>query len=215
MTDPAPMRRSGGRDARRAARLQTHLERTPFLTRTLPPFEVLSEEGLSLLEHNADTILEEVGVIFRGDSEALQTLRDGGADIDGELVRFPRGMCRQIVQASAPRQFTQYARNHANDVEIGGMHTVFAPNYGSPFVRDLDRGRRYGTIEDFRNLVKLTYMSPHLHHSGGTVCEPVDVPVNKRHLDMIYSHMRFSDKPFMGSVTAPERARDTVEMARL
>ena len=124
-------------------------------------------------------------------------------------------MCRQIVQATAPRQFTQYARNEANNVEIGGMHTVFAPNYGSPFVRDLDRGRRYGTIEDFRNFVKLAYMSPHLHHSGGTVCEPVDVPVNKRHLDMVYSHIRYSDKPFMGSVTAPERARDTVEMARL
>jgi len=41
------------------------------------------------------------------------------------------------------------------------------------------------------------------------------VPVNKRHLDMVYSHIRYSDKPFMGSVTAPERARDTVEMARL
>ena len=95
-------------------------------------------------------------------------------------------MCRQIVQATAPRQFTQYARNPERNVEIGGMHTVFAPNYGSPFVRDLDRGRRYGTIEDFRNFVKLTYASPYLHHSGGTVCEPVDVPVNKRHLDMVY-----------------------------
>jgi trimethylamine--corrinoid protein Co-methyltransferase len=215
MTDGAHARRSGGREARRAARLHAHLERTPFLTRTLPPFEVMGDEGLSLIEHNADTILEEVGVVFRGDAEALRTLRDGGADVDGELVRFPRGMCRRIVQASAPRQFTQFARNHANDVEIGGPHTVFAPNYGSPFVRDLDRGRRYGTIEDFRNLVKLTYLSPHLHHSGGTVCEPVDIPVNKRHLDMVYAHMRYSDKPFMGSVTAPERARDTVEMARI
>ena len=96
-------------------------------------------------------------------------------------------MCRQIVQATAPRQFTQYARNPERNVEIGGMHTVFAPNYGSPFVRDLDNGRRYGTIEDFRNFVKLAYASPYLHHSGGTVCEPVDVPVNKRHLDMVYS----------------------------
>jgi trimethylamine---corrinoid protein Co-methyltransferase len=215
MSDPVPTRRSGGRDARRAARLHAQLERTPFLTRTLAPFEVLDEEGLSLIEHNADTILEEVGVVFRGDPEAVRLLHKAGADVDGELVRFPRGMCRTTVQATAPRQFTQYARNEANNVEIGGPHTVFAPNYGSPFVRDLDRGRRYGTIEDFRNLVKLTYLSPHLHHSGGTVCEPVDVPVNKRHLDMVYSHMRYSDKPFMGSVTAPERARDTVDMARI
>jgi trimethylamine--corrinoid protein Co-methyltransferase len=213
--DDTARRRSGGRAARQAMRLAAHAEHVPFLTRTLPPFEVLGEEGLSLIEQNADSILEQVGVEFRGDTEALRLLRDAGADIDGQRVRFPPGMCRQIVQAAAPRQFTQYARNPARNVEIGGMHTVFAPNYGSPFVRDLDNGRRYGTIEDFRNFVKLAYSSPYMHHSGGTVCEPVDVPVNKRHLDMVYSHIRYSDKPFMGSVTAPERARDTVEMARL
>jgi len=92
---------------------------------------------------------------------------------------------------------------------------VFAPVYGPPFVRDLDGERRYATIEDFRNFVKLAYMAPSLHHSGGTVCEPVDVPVNKRHFDMVYSHMKYSDKPFMGSVTAPERAEDTIEMCKI
>ena len=43
-----------------------------------------------------------------------------------------------------------------------------------------------------------------VHHSGGVVCEPVDVPVPVRHLDMIYTHLRYNDKPFMGAVTAPE-----------
>ena len=43
----------------------------------------------------------------------------------------------------------------------------------------------------------------------------MDLPVNKRHLDMVYSHLKLSDKPFMGSVTAPERAEDTVAMAKL
>ncbi len=214
-TDESPRQRTGGRAGRTAARLRSHVERVPFLTRTLKPFEVLDEEGLATIEWNADTILEQVGLEFRGDPDSLRLFREAGADVQGERVRFPRGMCRQIVQATAPRVFTQYARNEANSVQIGGTATVLAPNYGSPFVRDLDNGRRYGTIEDFRNFVKLAYMSPHLHHSGGTVCEPVDVPVNKRHLDMVYSHIRYSDKPFMGSVTAPERARDTVEMARI
>ena len=68
--------------------------------------------------------------------------------------------------------YTQHARNPANNVEIGANHTVFAPNYGSPFVHDLERGRRYATLEDFENFVKLTYLSTNLHHSGGTVCEP-------------------------------------------
>ena len=156
-----------------------------------------------------------MGLEFPGDPETLRLFRDAGADISGERVRFPRGMCRQIVQASAPREFVQHARNPERSVRIGGANTVFAPAYGSPFVRDLDGGRRYGTIEDFRNFVKLAYQSPYLHHSGGTVCEPVDLPVNKRHLDMIDAHIRYSDKPFMGSVTHPSRAQDTVEMARI
>ena len=78
---------------------------------------------------------------------------------------------------------------------------VFAPAYGSPFVMDLDKGRRYGTLEDFHNFIKLAQSSPALHHSGGTICEPIDVPVNKRHLDMVYSHIKYSDRAFMGSVT--------------
>jgi trimethylamine--corrinoid protein Co-methyltransferase len=70
-------------------------------------------------------------------------------------------------------------------------------------------------MDDFRNFVKLAYVSANIHHSGGTLCEPVDLPVTKRHLDMLYAHIRYSDKAFMGSVTAPERAQDSVDMAKL
>ncbi len=176
--------------------------------------ELVSEEGLELLEHNAETILAEVGIEVREYPSAVARFADAGADVDGTRVRFPRGLCRQLV-ATAPAVYTQHARNPANDVQIGGDATVFAPNYGSPFVHDLDAGRRYATLADFENFVKLAYLHPHLHHSGGTVCEPVDVPVSKRHLDMVYAHLRWSDKPFMGSVTAGERAADSVELARI
>ena len=208
-------RRSGGRAGRAAARAATRPTEPAYLTRLIRPYEIVSEEGLEIIEHNADTILEEVGIEFREYPRALDLLRAAGADVDGERVRFPRGLCRQIVTADAPATYTQHARNPDRSVQIGGDATVFAPNYGSPFAYDLDKGRRYATIEDFENLVKLAYLSPNLHHSGGTVCEPVDVPVNKRHLDMVYAHLRYSDKPFMGSVTAGERAADSVEMARI
>jgi trimethylamine---corrinoid protein Co-methyltransferase len=208
-------RRPSGRDAKRAARTARAATSVAYIARKIPEFEVLNSEGLELLEHNADTILEEIGIDVRDDPEALQLFRSAGADVDGERVRFPRGMCREIVQRSAPREFVQHARNPARNVVIGGKNTVFAPAYGSPFIRNLDEGRRYGTIEDFHNFVKLTYMANALHHSGGTICEPVDLPVNKRHFDMVYSHIKHSDKPFMGSVTAPERAQDTVEMSKI
>ena len=54
-----------------------------------------------------------------------------------------------------------------------------------------------------------------MHHSGGTVCEPVDIPVSKRHPDMVHAHLAYSDKPLIGSVTVPDRAADTVELARI
>ncbi|MDO9306476.1 MAG: trimethylamine methyltransferase family protein, partial [Mesorhizobium sp.] len=163
---------------------------------------------------NADTVLEETGIIFRDDPEALAMWKDAGADVKGDRVHFPKGLPRSLLK-TAPSVYTQHARTPERSVQIGGNATVFAPVYGPPFVRDLDGKRRYATIEDFRNFVKLAYMAPSIHHSGGTVCEPVDVPVNKRHLDMIYSHIKYSDKPFMGSVTAPERAEDTVAMAKI
>ncbi|MDH3581833.1 MAG: trimethylamine methyltransferase family protein, partial [Hyphomicrobiales bacterium] len=181
----------------------------------IPFYDLLDEETLVKIEEHADDILQEIGIEFRGDQEVLKLWSDAGADIDGERVRFPRGLPKSIIRASVRPTFTQHARNSGRSVEIGGDNLVFVPAYGPPFVRDLDGGRRYASLQDFENFVKLTYMSPSLHHSGGTVCEPVDIPVNKRHLDMVYAHMRYSDKPFMGSVTAPERAEDTVAMCRI
>jgi trimethylamine---corrinoid protein Co-methyltransferase len=214
-TQASRARRPSGRDAKRAARTARAATFIPYITRKIPCYEVLSEEGLVLLENNADTILEEVGIEFREDAEALALWKEAGADVQGERVRIPRGLARALIQRHAPREFVQYARNPARNVVIGGKNTVFAPAYGSPFVRNLDEGRRYARIEDFRNFVKLAYLSNSLHHSGGTICEPVDLPVNKRHFEMVYSHIKYSDKPFMGSVTHPERAQDSVEMAKI
>lgn len=213
---PTNARRArGGRAGRKAKEATEVTPIVPYITRNIPYYEVLDEDGLKIIEANAETILSEIGIEFRDDEEALQIWRDAGADVQGELVKFPKGLCRKLIQASAPREFTQHARNSERSVVIGGKNTVFVPAYGSPFVSDMDKGRRYATIEDFQNFVKLAYMSDSLHHSGGTICEPVDLPVNKRHFDMIYTHMKYSDKPFMGSVTAPERAQDSVDMCKI
>jgi len=206
--------RRRGRSARRAARSAAVVETAPYIMRKIPLTEILSEEGLQIIEANADTILEEIGIEFQGDAEALEIWKNAGADVQGSRVRLPRGLARELIK-TAPSVFTQHARNPARSVQIGGDATVIAPVYGPPFIHNLDEGRRYATLEDFHNFVKLAYTSPHLHHSGGTVCEPVDLPVNKRHYDMVYAHMSLSDKPFMGSVTHPDRAADTIEMCRI
>ena len=214
MAGSARRRRGGGGAARRAERSALRVEAARFIERNIPDFEILTEEALEIIEANAETVLAEIGVNFVENPAALALWREAGAEVEGERVRIPRGLARKLC-ASAPSRFTQHARNPARNVEIGGRNLVLAPVYGPPFVRDLEGGRRYATMEDFRNFVRLGYMSKWLHHSGGTLCEPTDVPVNKRHLDMLLAHMTLSDKPFMGSVTEPSRAADSVEMAKI
>ncbi len=189
--------------------------RFPFISRRLAPYSVLSEEGLSLIEENADRILAETGMEFREDPEILEIFRKAGCSVEGELVRFAPGFCRKLIQSTAPAQFIQHARNPANSVQIGGDATVLCPSWGPPFVHDLDRGRRYATFEDFQTLIKLHHSLPWLHHSGGVVCEPVDLPAPKRHLDMLLAHIRYSDRPFMGAFIGAERASHAIDMARI
>ena len=209
-TETRPRKRRGRKPENTAA-----VAGPAYIKRRIPCYTPFDEETLVALENAADDILAEIGIEFWDDEEALDLWRAAGATVDGVRVRFDRGLVRSIVQASAPNEFTQHARNAAHSVRIGGDNLVLVPAYGSPFVRDLDQGRRYATLEDFQNLVKLCQASPWLHHSGGVTCEPVDIPVNKRHLDMLLAHIRYSDRPFLGSITAPERAQDSIEMARI
>ncbi len=208
--------RRGRRETARVANAHMHV---PYITRKIRPYDLLDEESLTAIEAASERIMCEIGFEFRDDPETVRLFREAGADvtetsIDVWHLKFEPGMIRQIM-STAPSRFTQHARNPAKTVEIGGDATVLAPSYGSPFVMDLDKGRRYGTIEDFENFVKLAYSSPWLHHSGGTICEPTDLPVNKRHLDMVYAHLKYSDRAFLGSITAPERAEDSIDMARI
>jgi trimethylamine---corrinoid protein Co-methyltransferase len=206
--------RRGGGAARRAERTAFKVDMVRYIERNIPNFEILTPEAIEIIEANAETVLQEIGVRFPEQPEAQALWKAAGADVQGDRVRIPKGLARQLC-ATAPKSYVQHARNPERNVVVGGKSLVLAPVYGPPFVRDLEGGRRYATIADFKNFVKLGQMSKWLHHSGGTVCEPTDVPVNKRHLDMLHAHMTLSDKPFMGSVTAPERAADSVEMAKL
>jgi len=205
--------RRGGRAARRKERVGAPIVQKRYITRNIPLYELFDEAGLELIHDTSMEILEEVGIDFR-DEVALAHWKEAGADVKGERVHIPRGLTEEKL-ALIPEQYTQVARNPDRTVLIGGKHTVFAPTFGSPFVRDFDNNRRYATLEDLQNFIKLTYMTPELHHDGGIICEPVNVPVPKRHLDIIYSHMKYSDKPFMGVQSAPERAYDSCKMVEI
>jgi len=189
--------------ARKKRRAKRDTSRVPppqasaaYIERKIGTYNVLSEEGLCLIEENADRILQDTGMEFQDDPDILQIFKDAGCDVKGQ-------------------SFYQHARNPDNNVLIGSNATVLCPSWGPPFVHDLDNGRRYATFKDFETLVKLHQTIPWLHHSGGVVCEPVDLPANKRHLDMLHAHIQYSDRPFMGAFIGAERATHSIEMARI
>ena len=211
MTDQSVVARRREQRRERQAAAATQSITQPI--NRLPVYELVDEAALHQIHNASLTILEEIGIDFY-DEEALAILAAHGAVVKESTVFFDRKLIERTVR-SAPAQFTQLARNPERSVQIGGNHVTFAPVYGPPYVYDLARGRREATLTDFENFVKLTYLSPYLHHSGGTVVEPTDLPTHTRHLDMVYSHLRYSDKPFMGSVTSGPNAQDSVRMAEI
>ncbi|NCX20425.1 MAG: trimethylamine methyltransferase, partial [Rhodobacteraceae bacterium] len=141
---------------------------SPHIQRSVPHFDVLDEAQLQQLDQQVDWLIENIGVAFRDDPVALDIWRAAGVMPTGEhgdLIRADAQWIRELV-AKAPSQFTQISRNPARNVTIGGNHQVFAPIYGAPFVRDLEKGRRYAAFDDYEKLLKLVYMHPNLHHGG-------------------------------------------------
>ena len=200
-----------GREARaraRRTRVQTWL---PELERKLPWVDLLTPEQVQTIHDASMDIIEEVGVEFRCD-QASTSWRSAGASVDGHRVRIDREHLMELV-GLAPSSYTMTARNPERSVTVGDGKQIFTPSYGAPYVLGLDGVRRAASLEDFQNFTKLNHLSPALHMSGGVVCEPMDVPVPKRHLAMTESLLRYSDKPFMGAVTSKERAEDSLHMA--
>lgn len=206
------MSRRRGRANRRDNRLNdTGPDWVAPAERGIPYLDLLTPDQIARVHDETMKILEEIGCEFR-DDEAAAMWAEAGARVDGHRVRIDREHLMELI-STAPPEYTMVARNPDRSATIGGRRTAFTPSYGAPFVLDLDGKRRNATLEDFDNFAKLAYLEPYLHMTGGVVCEPMDVPVPHRHLEMVYSLMAHSDKPFMGAVTSRERAEETMHMA--
>jgi trimethylamine--corrinoid protein Co-methyltransferase len=176
-------------------------------------FEYFSAAEMDEIHAATMRILEEVGVNFNYEP-ARDVLAKAGCKVDGKRVFFKPELIETMVK-KAPSEFTLYARDPEKNVTIGGDNIAYMPCYGSPFVLDLDRGRRESTLTDYENFAKLAYALYPMDITGGMMAEPNDIPVNERNARMIYASMRYSDKPFMGAGTGPVAAKETIKMASM
>ncbi|HEX4685834.1 MAG TPA: trimethylamine methyltransferase family protein [Nocardioides sp.] len=152
----------------------------------MPRYEVLSEDAMAKLDAAWRRLVTEVGVEFM-DDRALALFREAGQRVEENTVFFDPDFVLEQV-AKAPREFDIQARNHDNDVHIGGDSMAFGAVYGPPFVRE-GAVRRDATMEDFRSFTKLAQSFPVLDSAGGVICEPNDTPLDSRHLDMNFARL--------------------------
>lgn len=205
------------RAARRSARKRLPIETLPFkvLNNFLPPVQMLSEDQIEQLHNASMRILEEIGIRFM-DAEALDIWNRAGAAVDfsTQMVRIDRAMLLAAI-SSAPKSFTLRARNPARNVIIGGNNTVFVTTSGVPFVSDLERGRRDGSVAALHELAKLAQMCPPIHVMESQVCEPVDVPVFQRYLERGWAIFTLTDKPVAQAAHGRSVATDCLNMASI
>jgi trimethylamine--corrinoid protein Co-methyltransferase len=178
----------------------------------MPRYEILSEEAMATLDRGWRRIVSEIGVEFIL-PEAVEVFAAAGQKTEGAKVWLdPEFVVEQV--AKAPGEFELQARNRTRNLQVGGDTMAFGSVYGPPFVRDGDI-RREATMADFENFCRLSQSFPQLDSAGGTICEPNDVPLDSRHLDMVLALQTLTDKPYMGSVTSGPNAADTIAMTEI
>jgi trimethylamine---corrinoid protein Co-methyltransferase len=187
----------------------------PRLASRWPPLEILSAEQVERILVAAFRVLEEAGLEIRS-SAAREVFRRAGALVDDETQMVRLG--RDIVEAQlahAPERFILHARDPERHLHVGDNVINFGPVTGAPNITDLESGRRYGNIEAFRNILKLTHRLGILHWQGGIVVEPVDVPVATRHLAAYQAHIECSDIVWAARGIGGVQAQDAIAMSAI
>lgn len=208
----SPRRRDRTRPQRSMGPSNTAL---PRLTNRWAPVEILTADQVERLVNAAMVVLAEDGLEIRS-AEAREIYRRHGALVDDEtgVVRMGRDIVEAAL-ASAPERFVVHARNPERDLHVGGNIVNFGPVNGAPHIADLDHGRRYGDIQAFHDVLKLTQALGILHWQGGILVEPVDLPVATRHLDMYLGHIELSDLVWCARGVGGIQARDALAMSAI
>ncbi len=204
-------RRTSGRNRQNTlAQLPWREVRNPF-----PPIEFLSVDELEHIHDASLTILEDLGMEVIGD-EARRLYREHGATVDDAnmRVRLDREMVLERI-ATIPGEFTLHSRFPERNVTFGGKRIVTSAVSSPPFSSDLDSGRRSGTFEDFRNLVRVAASLNCIHFFAGYPVEPIDLPVSTRHLDCYLTFITETDRAWRTYALGATRSRDGIIMNRL
>ncbi|MFN4157445.1 MAG: trimethylamine methyltransferase family protein [Gemmobacter sp.] len=213
--DAGRKRRAGGRAGNKIRAGSAVIDQMPWRIPVNPdrPTEPLSPEGVERIHQGAMRILRDIGIEMLN-PEAVAILQSAGCLVTGQTVRMDEDFVMEMV-ARAPSEFTITPRNPDRRVVMGGRHMLFVNVSSPPNAWDLERGKRSGDFETFKEFMKLTQYFNCIHIAGGYPVEPVDIHASVRHLDCLYEKLTLTDKVVHAYSLGPERVEDVMEMTRL
>jgi len=173
-----------------------------------------SQDRLEAIHQTALRVIEELGIKVLN-AEARDYFKQGGASVDEttQLVRIYPALVAAALE-SAPSEFVMCGSVPQADVALGGDNIAFTCVGGAPHISDLDRGKRPGTLEDSRNIIKLSEHFDVLHLQSPNV-ESQDIPVHLRHYRVTEAQLTLSRKPFFVYSRGSTQVADAFAMTRI
>jgi trimethylamine--corrinoid protein Co-methyltransferase len=184
------------------------------LVNPFEPVRIFSDDQIEAIHLAALGLLETQGMrVLSARGRAVLAAAGAIVDESTQMVRLDRGLVAQAL-ATVPEEVDLLGRNPARNCRVGGQHAIFAPVAGPPSVTDLERGKYTGSIEHFRDFVRLSQSFDVIHVLGQMV-EPQDVPMSERHLETSLAQLTLGDKaPYFYCRGAAQLA-DCFAMARI
>ena len=123
------------------------------IIKNTPNLRFLSNEAIERVHESSIQLLEDVGVTVES-GEALNILREGGADIDEsrKKAKIPSSLIEEAL-SKTPHTLTVYSRDGKHDLNLTENNVYFDP--GSAAISLLDYGEeepRPPTLKDVRDL---------------------------------------------------------------
>ena len=213
--EPGRKRRAGGRAGMKIRAGSAVIDQMPWRIPLNPdrPTEPLNADGVQRIHKGAMRILSEIGIEFLN-PDAVAHLKAAGCVVNGTNVRMDEDFVMEMVRRT-PASFTITPRNPEREIVIGGKHMVFVNVSSPPNSWDMERGKRSGDFETFKDFIKLTQYFNCIHVAGGYPVEPIDIHPAVRHLDCLYEKLTLTDKVCHAYSLGAERVEDVMEMVRI
>ncbi len=176
-------------------------------------YKPLSKKNIVKIHETSLKILEEIGVKVALE-EALQTFKEHGAMVNGEIVRIPSPMVEKALKI-VPKKFLMAGREEKNDLSMEDKRVYLGTGGAALTVLDLEEEiARPGTLRDVAQIAKLVdalenidfYLRP---------CIPQDIPKEAMDINQFYAALANTTKNVMAGVQSAQTARDVIEMARM